>query len=170
MTTAVLDYNVVGTGIRASSEPTPAASRDAQVFRFSDIAARLASPFAIRRRREQAVELFTAFLDENITPHFTEEDGQISSAALSDALLLLLSLPPSIPLPELLPEPSGAIAMEWYKSPTNVFVVSVPGTGALEYAGIDGAGHETHGSCNFVDSLPTPIKSQLEEFLTNNQD
>ena len=89
----------------------------------------------------------------------------ISAAANQEARALLLLLPSTIEPPEFVPEPSGRIALEWYRAPDHVYLLSTDGTGELEFAGIFGAGNEIHGKCNFSGALPTMISDHLRLFF-----
>lgn len=94
------------------------------------------------------------------------EDGEaISLDTLMEAEKLLGSLPSSVPMPEFLPEATGAIAFEWYRGRDRVFVISVSGAKTIEFAGLFGHGNELHGKTNFEDSLPSIIQGHLREFF-----
>jgi hypothetical protein len=94
-----------------------------------------------------------------------EDAEAISFEALIEAEKLLRLLPSSIPMPEFLPEPTGSIAFEWYRGRNHVYVLSIAGKKAIEFAGLLGQGNEIHGRTNFEDSLPPAIQAQLREFF-----
>ena len=89
----------------------------------------------------------------------------ISFEALAEASQLISLLPSSIPTPEFLPEPSGAIAFEWYQGRNRVYVLSISGKKKIEFAGLLGYGNEIHGKANFEGCLPSIIQNQLREFF-----
>lgn len=96
-------------------------------------------------------------------------DGQgasaIPSSAFREALLILCLLPSSIPVPSVLPEPTGSIAFEWYRDPDRVFIVSVSGVKTIEYAAMFAPGDESHGRTNFEQSLPERLLRDLLGFF-----
>lgn len=96
-------------------------------------------------------------------------DGQGASAipvsAFHEAWLILCLLPSSIPVPKVLPEPTGAIALEWYRDRDHVFILSVSGAKTIEYAALFGPGDEGHGRVNFEQSLPERLLRDLLAFL-----
>ena len=96
-------------------------------------------------------------------------DGQgasaIKYAALDEAERFLGMIPSRFPVPDISPEPAGAIAFEWYKEPGKVFVVSVNGSGSIQFAGLMGNGNEDHGKRNFAYSLPPVIVERLSQLF-----
>lgn len=89
----------------------------------------------------------------------------ISPNVLEEAQMLLLVLPSTIPVPEFVPERSGRIAFEWYRSPDRVYLLSTGGNRELEFAGLLGRGNEIHGKCNFAGALPGMIADHLKAFF-----
>ena len=75
-------------------------------------------------------------------------------------LIECLPLTSSIPMPEIVPEPSGEIGLEWSRGKRQVFVVSVSGSNEIIYAGLFGT-NKTHGVEYFGDSLPSMIIENL---------
>jgi hypothetical protein len=96
-------------------------------------------------------------------------DGQgaaaIPASAFREALLILCLLPSSVSVPGVLPEPTGSIALEWYRDPQRVFIISVSGTKTIEYAALFAPGDESHGRINFEQSLPERLLRDLQGFL-----
>ncbi|MEC4685094.1 MAG: hypothetical protein VST71_05105 [Nitrospirota bacterium] len=87
----------------------------------------------------------------------------ISEEAYLEARRLLESLPLTsfIPMPEIIPEPTGEIGLEWSKGPDMVFVISVRGKNEIVYAGLFGK-NKTHGIEYFSESLPAVIIENLK--------
>lgn len=79
----------------------------------------------------------------------------LGGGTLMQAEQFLRSLPFSIPLPEVLPEPTGAVALEW-RGQNAIFVVSVSDTGRLVYAGRFGKA-KNNGVDYFADGVPPGI-------------
>lgn len=89
----------------------------------------------------------------------------ISEDAYQEAFNLLTLLPSNIPLPEIVPEPSGAIGLEWSRGKRFVFVASVRGENFITYAGIF-AVNKTHGREYFSDSLPPIIAENIRRLYS----
>jgi hypothetical protein len=85
----------------------------------------------------------------------------VTLEACLDAARFIDLLSPSIPLPEIAPESSGEINLEWYKSKDHIFVVSFSGDNTVAYAGLFGSSGRIHGREHFVDSIPQVIIEQI---------
>lgn len=81
--------------------------------------------------------------------------------AYNEAFRLVRLLPSNIPLPEILPEPTGTIGLEWSKGRRLVFVVSVSGDNFITYAGLFGV-NKIHGTEYFGDSLPPIVLEMIQ--------
>lgn len=68
-----------------------------------------------------------------------EEGIKIDIDTFREAIIILLSLPNDIPMPELDLEETGDIVMEWYYDKFNVFSLIVDGGGTIYYAGLFGS-------------------------------
>lgn len=77
----------------------------------------------------------------------------------SKRLIESLPLTP-FPMPEVVPEPSGEIGLEWYRRKRLVFTVSVSGSNEIVYAGLFGT-NKSHGTEHFNESLPSAIIENL---------
>lgn len=84
----------------------------------------------------------------------------ISEHAYEEAEKIINLLPSSIPMPEIVAEPTGDIGFEWRSGRGQVFVISVGGKHRITYAGIF-AGNKVHGSEYFEDTLPLAIIQHL---------
>ncbi len=89
----------------------------------------------------------------------------ISERAFFEANKLLELLPSDVPTPEIVPEPTGDIGLEWYRGKQFAFVISVSGRNLITYAGTFGAGNETHGTENFTESRPLTIIKNLRRLF-----
>jgi hypothetical protein len=87
----------------------------------------------------------------------------ITEEAYLEARRFILSLPITsfMPMPEIIPEPSGEIALEWSKGSHQIFIASVNGKNEMTYAGLFGS-NKTHGQEYFGDSLPTIMLENLK--------
>ncbi len=114
-------------------------------------------------RQNKILEELDNVFEKCSVPGWDGYDAQpISLEAYSEATKLIRSLPlvSFIPSPDIVPEPSGEIALEWYKSNRQVFVASVKGKGEIEYAGLFGF-NKTNGIEYFNDILPATILENL---------
>lgn len=76
------------------------------------------------------------------------------------------ALPSWVALPEIAVEPDGSLSLDWIRSRTQVFSVSIGKTSRLPYAWIDGT-DRGHGVARFDEStIPSRILSGVRE-ITN---
>ena len=85
----------------------------------------------------------------------------ISEKTFSKALKLAQLLPSDLPLPEVIPEPTGEIAFEWYQNKTHVFVISMEEGDVISYAGLFGVHSQTHGSEYFTHQIPLLLTNHI---------
>jgi hypothetical protein len=88
----------------------------------------------------------------------------ISEQAFRNAKEFLWVLPSVIPVPEIIAEPSGEVAFEWYINPRQVFVASVSEARTLTYAGLFGP-NKASGEEQFVESVPSAIVQNIRRLL-----
>ena len=81
----------------------------------------------------------------------------IIDKAYNEAKKLLLLLPSPLPLPEIVPEATGEIGLEWYIARQFTFVISVGGNNVITFAGLFGEGNEVHGTEEFFEESIPPI-------------
>jgi len=89
----------------------------------------------------------------------------ISEETLIEAKKFARMLPPSLPLPEIVPEPDGSIGFEWYRQKGYVFVVSVAGNNVITYAGLFGKNREIHGKDEFDSAVPKIIINLVKQLF-----
>jgi hypothetical protein len=98
-----------------------------------------------------------------------EEDGAsevvISPSAIKEVEMALSTLPGDIPVPNLLDEGNGFVALEWFRNPKNVFLMSFNGTKSVEFASIFGSRNELRGKLEFMDEIPISLIEQLRVFV-----
>jgi len=83
----------------------------------------------------------------------------LSIAAYTDALNFLRLIPTSFCAPDIVPEPSGGIGLEWISSDAGRFIISFDGSGTYAYAGIYNTGARARGIEPMSDSFPKEIKN-----------
>ena len=89
----------------------------------------------------------------------------VSKSAYFEAIKLIELLPSNIPEPEIIPEPTGEIAFEWYNGKRFVFVISVGGRSIITYAGLFGKTSKTHGTEYFANNLPLTIIKNIQRLF-----
>lgn len=89
----------------------------------------------------------------------------ISEDTYEEAKKIINLLSSSIPMPEILAEPTGDIGFEWRKGKGQVFAFSVRGKHQIIFAGII-AGNKVHGSEYFEDTIPLMIRQYLRRLYS----
>ncbi len=90
----------------------------------------------------------------------------ISRRTVARAIAFLLTIPSSVPGPDIVPEPTGTIAFEWQTAGSSVFSVSVMEGYLLAYAGLYGVGR-SYGTEVFVDEFPRSFLDQLRRLYAD---
>jgi len=95
-----------------------------------------------------------------------EDALPVSKEAVKEAENLLLALPAYIPIPDIYPDPTGAIVFEWYRRPRHRLALSIYGNGTLEFAGLLGAGNGVYGEAHIGNNLPKTIRNHLADLFS----
>jgi len=76
-----------------------------------------------------------------------EGAAAIAEGAIGNVVAFIRALPVGLPLPELSPEPDGAVSLDWMVSKTRMFSVSCGSSSRLAYSWLDGTdrGHAVAG-------------------------
>lgn len=85
----------------------------------------------------------------------------LSSDALTEIKALLELLPSSLPAPDIVPEPTGAIGLEWRRGKDAILVLSVEGKGVISYVAIFGAETKRYGMERLGTTVPSFIQREL---------
>lgn len=97
-------------------------------------------------------------------------DGYGASPLLQKALMeikiILRELPLCLDRPQIVPEPSGAIGLEWRRGGHQIFILSVDGSETISYAAILHGGSKKYGVERFTETLPNFIKDHLWEHFS----
>lgn len=89
----------------------------------------------------------------------------ITEDAYEEARELITLLPTICPPPDVTSDPAGHVSFEWYKSPRQVFVISVNGTKVMTYAGFFGSAKISRAE-PYHKSLPKSIVDNLAQFYS----
>lgn len=93
--------------------------------------------------------------------------SKIDEDIIDDVLKFINLLPTNLSLPEIIPEPGGEIAFEWYKDKWHVFTASISAHGIINYAGLFGPGRKAYGTEYFTDSVPAIIIQNIKRLNLN---
>jgi hypothetical protein len=89
----------------------------------------------------------------------------ISSIAAAAAKHFIRAMPEGMWLPEFAAEPDGSISLDWIRSPTQVFSLSVGRSNRLAYAWLDGS-DKGHAVAHFDgQNIPTRILEGIESIV-----
>ena len=89
----------------------------------------------------------------------------VTSDAYEEAKKIIDLLPSSIQMPEIVPEPTGEIGLEWRRARGRIFIMSVNGSHRISYAGIFD-GNETHGLEHYEKTLPPVVTEHLRRLYS----
>ena len=118
--------------------------------------------------RRELFNNLNEILDEYSKPDWDGYGADpISEAAFLEARKVISALPvnPMLPVPEIIAEPSGSIAFEWYKGRRQAFIMSVSGKNEIVYSGLFGL-NKVHGVEYFSDSVPSVVISALKRLYS----
>jgi hypothetical protein len=85
----------------------------------------------------------------------------LSAGAYHAAVRLIWAIPAAFPMPDVVPEPDGSIAMEWESGRWNALSLSVGEDGRVAYAAMLGKDKREKGSEVFDDVIPQEILAVL---------
>ena len=123
-------------------------------------------------RLASKVSLFEA-LEEIAIIYLTHQESNwdgygalpISKGACIEAMRFLEMLPEAVPMPEIIPEPDGNIAIEWYKSRLDQFTVSFSGHGTVTFFGKFGQLARSQGAEYFFASIPLRTLHNIRQII-----
>lgn len=105
--------------------------------------------------------------DECSRPGWDGYDAKpLGDEVLAEARAFIAELPQSVELPELVPEPSGAIQLEWRCGKQKILTISLSGRGGLVYAGFLSPREKMHGEMEFSNGIPDCILILLREHFS----
>ena len=86
-----------------------------------------------------------------------DEAAPIDPMAILTAVEFIRALPNYVPLPEFAPEPDGSLSLDWIRSCSRLFSLSIGSTNRLAYAWLDGS-DKGHGVARFDgERIPTRV-------------
>lgn len=96
-----------------------------------------------------------------------EGGAAIAAPVVDRAVEFIRALPAHLPLPEVAPEPDGAVSFDWIASKARVFSLSVGVTRRLSFAWIDGA-DRGHAVARFDgDVVPLRVMEGIRDIMSD---
>lgn len=89
----------------------------------------------------------------------------ISLDAVGEVRLFLRLVPANLVAPAIVPEPSGAVGLEWRRGKEIVLVLSFNGKGVITYASRFGAEVSRYGVERFIETIPLFIQRELLSYF-----
>lgn len=113
---------------------------------------------------EQLTKVLESLLQEREEHSVDNWDGYGAKAVDNDsfyhAFHFALSIPSSVPSPEVYVDTDGEITFEWYRGRRQVFSLSVGSKNEIAYAGLFGAS-KTYGVEQFYDDIPVRLLDNI---------
>jgi len=132
---------------------------------FDDIVAELRKSITLGGKTDVLQSLASLFEECSEEDWDGNEASPITEDAYLEARRLISNLPINLHMPEVVPEPSGEIGLEWSKGKDRTFVLSLSGRNEIVYAGLFGI-NKVHGVEYFGDTLPSAILENLRRLYT----
>lgn len=133
--------------------------------RLLKILAEVRQPISFSWREELQDELDEIVQDCSKAGWDGYDAEPVSAESIVAAQQLIEALPEHIQVPDVVPEPSGEIALEWRSGNQKYFSVTVSGT-ELVYAGIFGGFWKKYGEERFFGRLPTTVLQILSQYFS----
>ncbi len=132
---------------------------------FDDIVNELKKSITLGRKTDVLQSLENLFKECSGEGWDGNEASPITEDAYFEAQRLISNLPINLSMPEVVPEPSGEIGLEWSKGKDRVFIVSLSGKNEIVYAGLFGI-NKVHGIEYFGDAIPSTILENLRRLYS----
>ena len=89
----------------------------------------------------------------------------VSPEACTEAVKFISNLPVTFPMPQVIAEPDGDLALEWYVKKSHLFVIGFSGKGSISYNGVFGQDTKIHGCEPLTDELPRVVCESIRRLL-----
>ena len=157
MTTAAFHYPMVN--LLGYASPS---SQDAVLNFLRTASEHFESP-ASRHRRKEAID---SVMDAYAESRQAGEVEPISELICKETIDFLRKLPSSLPVPQVVLEPNGDLALEWFVSNYCSFLVGFSGKGIMTYAGLFGRGQKTYGTELISEAIPSSVVENIRRVLS----
>lgn len=157
MTTAAFHYPMVN--LLGYTSPS---SQDTVLSFLRTASEHFESP-ASRHKRKEAID---SVMDAYAESRQAGEAEPISDLTCKETIDFLRKLPSSLPIPEVVLEPNGDLALEWFVSNYWSFLVGFSGKGIMTYAGLFGRGQKTYGTELISEAIPSSAVENIRRVLS----
>jgi len=113
--------------------------------------------FELPASRQRTKEAIGSVMKAYAESRQAGEDAPISEITCKETIDFLRKLPSSIPIPEVVVEPNGDLALEWFVSNFCSFLVGFSGRSIVTYSGLFGRGQKTYGTEFITEAIPPLI-------------
>lgn len=118
---------------------------------------------ASRQKRKEAIN---SVMDAYAESRQTGEVEPISEPTCRETIDFLRKLPSTLPIPEVIVEPNGDLALEWFVSNYCSFLVGFSGRGITTYAGLFGRGQKTYGTELISEAIPSSVVENIRRVFS----
>ena len=118
---------------------------------------------ASRQKRKEAID---SVMDAYTESRRAGEVAPVSELTCKETIDFLRKLPSTLPIPEVILEPSGDLALEWSVSKYYSFLVGFSGRGLITYAGLFGRGQKTYGTELVSEAIPSSVVENIRRILS----
>ena len=159
-------YTALTMYIRSSSAVSPAAMAAKNAAKGL-VASAEVSQVLFGDKATALSQLWTLALECSQPDWDGADASAIDNAAIMNAENVIRALPANIPMPELTPEPDGAVSLDWIESRHRIFSVSVGAGSRLAYAWLDGS-DRGHGVAWFDgDTIPARVLEGIRGIISH---
>jgi hypothetical protein len=160
---------IVGlSALQALASGSSGVSREAHAIyeAATEVAASVERSQALFGEKASALATLATLEAEYAKPGWDGEGAEaISPIAAARAKCFVRAMPDGIPLPEFAPEPDGSISLDWVRSPTRLFSLSVGRGDRLAYAWLDGS-DKGHAVARFDgQSIPHRVLEGIQDIV-----
>lgn len=118
---------------------------------------------ASRQKRKEAID---SVMEAYTESRQAGEVAPVSELTCKETIDFLRKLPSTLPIPEVIIEPSGDLALEWFVSNYCSFLVGFSGRGIITYAGLFGRGQKTYGTEFISEAIPSSVAENIRRVLS----
>ncbi|MEP6935314.1 MAG: hypothetical protein ABI988_15490 [Nitrospirota bacterium] len=122
--------------------------------------------FELPASRQKRKEEIDSVMDAYAESRQAGEVAQISELTCRETIDFLRKLPSTLPIPEVIVEPDGDLALEWFVSNYCSFLVGFSGRGIITYAGLFGRGQKTYGTELISEAIPSSVVENIRRVLS----
>lgn len=98
-----------------------------------------------------------------------EGAGPLSQDAVNELKILFKALPLSSMTPDIVPEPTGGIGLEWRSGKDAILSLGLSGNGFVTYSTIIGEGESKYGTERFFGKIPSLVEETYLPFFSKEE-